>query len=260
MRVTDIPDFDFLIFENRNRAYGAYYLRKKYSSTVIAGILVCILLVFLTVVLPFIIKPEEKKIHTVGGRFAQMQMNSLDPPPEQIYIPPAPPPPMQKSQQEILKYVPPVIVDSAIMDQPQLLTADEALSQAETEITTDGITGGSEDILSAGDGYGTDEPFFMVEVMPTFRGGDINQFRNWIFSRTNYPQEAVEKKIQGKVGLTFVVEPDGSVSNVIVLKGVDPLIDNEAVKAIQSSPRWSPGLQRGQAVRVRFVIWLNFVI
>lgn len=260
MRITDIPEFDYLIFENRNRDYGAYYLRRKYSSSVIAGICSAILLVLLTVVLPFIIKPKAKEVLTVGGRYAQLQMNSLEPPPEQIYIPPAPPPPMQKNLQEAVKYVPPVVVDSVVMKEQSLITNDEALTQTDIDIPDTGIAGNGEDLLAGADGYGTDEPFFLVEVMPTFRGGDINTFRSWVFSRTKYPQEAVEKKIQGKVSLTFIVEPDGSVSNVTVVKGVDPIIDDEAVKAIQASPKWSPGLQRGQAVRVRFLIWLNFVI
>ncbi len=69
------------------------------------------------------------------------------------------------------------------------------------------------------DGFGSDEPFFLVEVMPSFKGGDINKFRDWVQKRTNYPQMAIDKKIQGKVFLTFIVETDGAVSNVTVVKG-----------------------------------------
>ncbi len=101
--------------------------------------------------------------------------------------------------------------------------------------------------------------FIMVEVMPSFRGGDINKFRQWLGTRTNYPQAAIEKKIRGTVFLTFIVEKDGSVSNVTVVKGVDPILDNEAIKVISESPKWTPGLQRGQPVRVRFQMPLNFV-
>ena len=96
--------------------------------------------------------------------------------------------------------------------------------------------------------------------MPSFRGGDLNKFRDWVQKRTNYPHEAIEEQIEGKVFLTFIIETDGSVSNVTIVKGVDPLIDNEAVKAIQESPKWSPGLQRGQPVRVRYSMALNFEI
>ncbi len=94
--------------------------------------------------------------------------------------------------------------------------------------------------------------------MPSFKGGGFEKFREWVQKRTNYPQEAIDKKVRGKVFLTFIVEKDGSVSNVTVVKGVDPLLDNEAVKAISESPKWEPGLQRGQPVRVRYSIPLNF--
>jgi protein TonB len=94
--------------------------------------------------------------------------------------------------------------------------------------------------------------------MPSFKGGDINRFREWVQRRTTYPQIAIDRKIKGRVFLTFIVETDGSVTNVTIVKGVDPIIDDEAVKAIQASPKWSPGLQRGQPVRVRYSMSLLF--
>ncbi|MFO7851265.1 MAG: energy transducer TonB [Bacteroidota bacterium] len=103
-----------------------------------------------------------------------------------------------------------------------------------------------------------EEIFVVVEDMPTFRGGDVNKFREWVQQRIKYPQIAAENGIQGKVFLMFVVEPDGSVSNVSVLRGVDPALDNEAVRVVESSPKWSPGKQRGSSVRVRFSITVNF--
>ena len=75
-----------------------------------------------------------------------------------------------------------------------------------------------------------------------------------------YPQEAVDKKIQGRVLLTFIIEADGTVSNVTVVKSVVPSIDNEAVRVISSSPRWQPGFQSGNPVRVRYSMWLGFVL
>jgi len=100
--------------------------------------------------------------------------------------------------------------------------------------------------------------FVVVEDMPTFRGGDVNKFRNWVQQRVNYPQIAAENGIQGKVFLMFVVEPDGSVSNVTIMRGVDPALDNEAIRVVESSPKWAPGKQRGAPVRVRFSITVNF--
>ena len=72
--------------------------------------------------------------------------------------------------------------------------------------------------------------------MPSFKGGDINKFREWVKKRTNYPQAAIDNRIQGKVYLTFIVETDGTVSNVTVVKGVDPIIDDEAVKLFRHLP------------------------
>ena len=103
-----------------------------------------------------------------------------------------------------------------------------------------------------------EEIFVVVEDMPTFRGGDVNKFREWVQKRVKYPQIAAENGIQGKVFIMFVVEPDGSVSNVSVMRGVDPALDNEAIKVVESSPKWVAGKQRGAPVRVRFSITVNF--
>ena len=103
-----------------------------------------------------------------------------------------------------------------------------------------------------------EEIFVVVEDMPTFRGGDVNKFREWVQKRVKYPQIAAENGIQGKVFIMFVVEPDGSVSNVSVMRGVDPALDSEAVKVVESSPKWAAGKQRGAPVRVRFSITVNF--
>ena len=254
----DRLDFDDLLFETRNKDYGAYQLRKKYNSVIIAGILLGCLIVTSAVVLPFIISPGSDKVLSGGISFVQVQMDNLEPPVDEIIVPPPPPPSEAARIQEIVKYVPPVVVDTVMPLETAQQTTDEVLAQPSTDIVVAGGTGTGDDILSGQDGIVTDEAFFLVEVMPSFKGGDINKFREWVMRRTNYPQAAIENRIQGKVYLTFIVETDGTVSNVTVVKGVAPIIDNEAVKAIQSSPKWSPGLQRGQPVRVRYSMWLNF--
>ncbi|MBE0675401.1 MAG: TonB family protein [Bacteroidales bacterium] len=102
--------------------------------------------------------------------------------------------------------------------------------------------------------------FMIVEDMPTFEGGDIQKFSNWVKANVTYPPIAQANGIQGKVFIGFVVEPDGSVSNVTVLRSVDKVLDDEAVRIVKSSPLWEPGYQRGRAVRVRFSITVNFVL
>jgi protein TonB len=256
-----IKDFDDLVFENRNREYGAYKLRKRYNRALLTGVIIGSLLMTAVVLIPFLKRPPVDRILSGGAGFRSVQMENYMPPEEEIYVPPAPPPPPQQEKiQESVKYVPPVVVDTVPALEQAPATIDEVLAGTDVEDLTITGTGGS----GGGDlnGYGssdTGEPFFIVEVMPLFRGGDLNKFREWVQKRTNYPEEAIQKKIKGRVFLTFIVEPDGSVTNVTVVKGVAPIIDNEAVKAIQASPKWSPGLQRGQPVRVRFSMWLNFV-
>lgn len=254
-----IPDFDDILFESRNKEYGAYQLRKKYLSAVMTGLLISTILVSSIVVLPFLFRPRNEQIVAGSGRFVSVRMERLEPPKEEIYVPPAPPPPIKTAPQDIVKYVPPVVVDTVMPFEKAPETMDDVLAHSD-DIKIENTGSGLGDDLIAGEGNGeSDVPFFLVEVLPTFRGGDLNKFREWVQKRTNYPQAAIDAKIKGTVSLTFVVEKDGSVSNVTVLKGVHPLIDNEAVKAISESPKWSPGLQRGQPVRVRYYIPLNFM-
>jgi len=254
----DMLDFDDLLFEKRNRDYGAFKLRKGYNSAVVSGIFIATLIVCLAVIIPAILAPRSDHVLSGGLRYLQVSMENFEPPPEQIIVPPAPPPPEATRIQEIVKYIPPVIVDSVPPVELTLPTTDQLINQSPNDQLQITGTGTGDDMLT-GDGGVTDEPFFFVEVMPSFRGGDINKFRDWVQKRVNYPQLAIDRKLQGIVFLTFIVESDGAVSSVTVLKGVDPIIDVEAVKAIESSPKWSPGLQRGRPVRVRYSIKLNFV-
>lgn len=104
-----------------------------------------------------------------------------------------------------------------------------------------------------------DEPFLVVEDMPTFNGKEAAiGFREYVGKNLKYPDVAQENGIQGTVFISFVVEPTGSVTNVKVLRGVDPALDKEAIRIVQSSPKWSPGKQRGKSVRVSFTFPIKF--
>jgi protein TonB len=256
----DRLDFDDLLFEKRNMDYGAYMLRKKYKSVVVGSILIGIFVVGCAVILPFIFRRGTDRVLSGGGGYLQVSMEKFEPPVDQIIVPPAPRPAESKTVQELVKYVPPVVVDTVPPAELTMLTTDQ-VNNAVSDDQIKVVGTGSGDNLELGEGTGgEDEPFFIVEVMPSFKGGDINKFREWVQKRTNYPQVAIDNRIQGKVYLTFIIETDGAVSNVTVVKSVDPVIDVEAVKAIESSPKWSPGLQRGSPVRVRYSMWLNFTI
>ncbi len=255
-----VADFDDIVFENRNREYGAYQLRKRYHRVLFAGLLICTLIVTTAVLIPFLLRPSSDKVITGGRGSVMIRMENLTPPEEQLFIPPAaPPPPQSEEVHEIVKYVPPVVVDSLLPSEITQMTTEEILSSIEGEIPEVTGTGFGDGLIDGPGGGDLEEPLFQVEVMPSFRGGDLAKFREWVGKRTNYPQAAIENKIRGTVYLTFIIEKDGSVSNVTIIKGVHPLLDNEAVKVISESPKWSPGLQRGQPVRVRFQIPLSFI-
>lgn len=103
-----------------------------------------------------------------------------------------------------------------------------------------------------------DDVLFVVEEMPTFQGGDIDVFRNWVMKNIKYPETAVQNGIQGQVFVMFVVNKEGTVQNVVITRGVDPVLDNEAKRVVESSPRWVPGKHNGEIVPVKFSITVNF--
>ena len=94
-----------------------------------------------------------------------------------------------------------------------------------------------------------EEVFYIVEDMPTFNGEDAKEFRKWITLNVEYPSEAVKNNIQGKVIVSFVVNSYGNVVNAKVEKSIDPYLDAEAVMVVDTSPKWSPGKQRDEAVK-----------
>ena len=108
-------------------------------------------------------------------------------------------------------------------------------------------------------GKGEEEVFFVAEDMPTFNGKEASLgFREYVGANLKYPEEAAKKGIQGTVYVQFIVEASGEVSNVKVLRGTNPSLDQEAIRIVKNSPRWTPGKQRGKNVRVSFTFPIKF--
>lgn len=101
-------------------------------------------------------------------------------------------------------------------------------------------------------------PFMLIEEQPTFIGGDHRNFTKWVFANLKYPEIAAQNGIQGRVTLEFTIDIDGSVTNVRVIKGIDPSLDAEALRVVSNSPKWSPGLQRGKPTKVSFTFPITF--
>ena len=264
------PDFDDIIFEKLNKEYGAYFLRRRYNRVVVISIILAVLIGSILVLIPFLSKPGQKSTEVYSSLFVTMENLKPPGPTNMPDMPPPPPVPQLKSlklRAAENAYLAPKVVDSILLVEKPIALKSDSTGLALGDIGdingsdngsvngTGNYSGGVEGGTGGGGGNGI---YSAVDIMPTFKGGDINKFREWVQKKTKYPEEATINGIQGKVYITFIVETDGTVSNVKVAKGVDRLIDNEAVKAVKSSPKWSPGKLRGMTVRVSYIIMLNF--
>lgn len=103
-----------------------------------------------------------------------------------------------------------------------------------------------------------DIPIYNAEEMPTFQGGGLNVFRDWVQGRLVYPRMAIENNISGKVTLRFVIERDGSLTNIEEIASPDRSLTEEAIRVLKQSPKWTPGKQRNQPVRIFYILPVEF--
>jgi periplasmic protein TonB len=252
--------FDEVVFENRNQEYGAYILRKTYNKSVIISLFISLIIVSSIIIIPFII--WKTKTHYVGNfrgnRYTQVQIEHFELPRNEILLPKINPPP--KPALPDLKYVAPAIVDTVIiLDKMQITDADKKDVKLSNDTLKVNAMNKENDLIFGEDENGIAGDYAILETQPSFKGGGKDKFREWVSKNTNYPKNAQDSGIYGKVIVTFVIEMDGSVSNVKIIKGVAQIIDDEAIKTIKASPKWSPGLTSGRPVRVRCSIPLIFL-
>ena len=147
---------------------------------------------------------------------------------------------------------------------PEKISADAVwVIGEETSLTVEDIVvveKSDESFDSSAKNSEEDTPFVKVEKMPTFQGGDLNVFRNWVQSKIQYPKEAMEKGIMGRVVCSFVVEKDGLLTEFDVLQSPDKSLGDEVVRILKTSPKWEPGEQRGEKVRVKYTVPIVFSI
>lgn len=159
--------------------------------------------------------------------------------------PPPPPPPPEPETPEIIE-----VVEEKVETKLEIKTEDDqSQRQMQTYVPPPPPKPKQEEV--------TEEIFVVVEDQPLFPGGNAAMMK-FLSENIKYPVIAQENGIQGRVICNFVVEKDGSITDVQVVRGVDPSLDKEAVRVIQQMPRWKPGKQRGQAVRVRFTLPVVF--
>jgi periplasmic protein TonB len=247
-----IPEFDEIIFRNRNKTYGAYVLRKAYRSTASLSVFFgTVFFVALVTVLSF--RPD-KGIATPGPDSDVIII--VDPYKPELVDPVETKRPEEQVREMIRNFAPVVSVDSSI-NNVYMPTSDELKElklNLPVDVTIPSIDGDADPIIPV-----DPEPRVFVEEPPQFPGGDAALLR-YVAENLRYPEVAVENRVQGRVFLKFVVNSDGSVDRVEVIKGVDPALDAEAKRVIGTLPRFRPGKQNGVSVPVFFTIPVLFEI
>lgn len=247
------PIFDDIVFETRNKEYGAYRLRRKYSRNLLIGLIIGILIIGTAVIAPYLnAKAMENKAKR-AEREVKLQMENIDQPDQNVEPPPPPPPPPAEAVEQA-RYVAPVIVDTVKPeDQAQLMTAD----QAQAEVKNEEVTAVAEVQEEVKEEEAPTEVFVVVEEMPAFPGGD-KAMMEFIYGNIVYPEIAKENNIQGRVVLRFCVTYKGGVDQVQLIKGVDPALNDEAIRVIKMLPAWKPGKQGGKPVNVWYSVPVTF--
>ncbi|WP_279387751.1 energy transducer TonB [Hymenobacter edaphi] len=263
--------FNDIIFEGRNKAYGAYVLRKLYGKHITRAFLVAIIFFTLLIFGPVIasmLTPKKDatkdKIEVDVTLEAPPLENQPPPPPPPPTAPPPPPPKLST-----VRFTPPVVKKDEevrkveeIPDQKEL--EDKVVATKTVEGNTNNLAAVDLSGLDEGKGEAVAEVveqkvYTYVEQMPTPPGG-MEGLMQYLGKNIKYPALALRNQVEGKVFVNFVVGPDGQISNVTVTKGIGAGCDEEAVRVISKMPAWAPGKQNGRAVSVSYTVPVTFTI
>ena len=262
-----------LIFANRNQAYGAYQLRKENDHNTSMALLVAISAFLIALATPTIINRLKGFVPKADVPVRIIHVTLAPPPAIEQSHPLPPPPPLSRSlarsvQSTVIFKIPKVTRDDQAHQDPpteeMLKTADPG--QATIKGSKDGRVlideqASTTDVQGSGNKEVTEDYsekiFTAVEISPEFPGGDA-AFSEFLRSHIKYPQGAREENITGRVYVQFIVERDGSLTDVKVLREPGYGLGDEAKRVIKLSPKWHVGIQNGHPVRVVYVVPVNF--
>ena len=214
-------------------------LKNKRGLLLEIGLVISLLLV----IVAFEYTPEEKRIEKVDLQTAIVEEQIVEIT-RQDQKPPEPP---KKVEVKVIADLLQVVTnDTTITTEVDFTEFDEDVDVVQTV----GVV--EEEVVEE------DQPFLIAETMPSFQGGDLNTFRAWVQQNVKFPQIALENGIQGRVVLSFVIEKDGRLTNIQVLQTPDRSLSEEAVRVLSKSPKWTPGKQRNQVVRVKYTLPVDF--
>lgn len=256
-----------LIFKDRNKNYGAYKMRRDLGRRQTASLVIVTVVAFAGFTLPRLVKmamPEQKEEMVEVTQLSALEEPEVKEETLKKVEPIAPPPPALKST---IKFTAPVIKkDEEVHDDDELKSQDE-LTETKVQISIVDVKGNDElngkdiadlqEVITQAPEAQEEEPYMMVEQMPQFPGGPAELLK-YIAKNLKYPVIAQENGIQGKVILRFVVNAQGHVENVKVLRSLDPYCDKEAIRVVKSLPQWIPGKQNGRNVPVYYTCPIVF--
>ena len=255
-----------LIFEGKNQAYGAYKMRANSTKRHNLAMLAVLVIALIGFTIPTLVKlatPKQKEVMTEVTTLSKLAEPEIKQEEMKRAEPVAPPPPALKSS---IKFTAPVIKKDEVVHEDNEIKSQEELTSTKVAISIADVKGNDEangkDIADLKQVVTQAEPepekvIDMVEQMPTFPGGQ-QELMSYLGKNIKYPTIAQENGTQGRVIIQFVVERDGSITDVRVARGVDPYLDKEAVRVVKSMPKWIPGKQNGKAVRVKFTVPVMF--
>lgn len=264
---------DDIVFEGRNKAYGAFVLRRLYGKHVTRAVLIAVALFTLLISFPLIARMFKKEEVVVDDKMLKVNelmeappLDATKPPPPPPPPPEAPPPPPPKLT--TIKFTPPVVKkDEEVQKQEEIPDQEELKDKVVATETVKGNTDNPADLAGLEPGEGTKaveevvetKPYTYVEQMPVFPGGQ-EALLSYIAKNIKYPPMALRNQVEGRVFIKFVVGPDGSVTNAEVQKGIGAGCDEESLRVIKNLPRFTPGKQNGRAVPVYFTVPVTFAI
>ena len=258
-----------LVFDGKNKSYGAYQLRKTNASNTTKALIFGSLIFLVIFFSPKIYGLIKGSLDQEEVQEKAQEVILAPPPPVNPETPPPPPvePPPPKVDQ--VKMPPPIVKpDIEVRDEPptveKLKEADPGQRDIKGDPTADivinepvGEGPKREAAVAVDDNQVYD--FVSIEKQPEFPGG-LPKFYKYLSGAIKYPPMAQENNVQGKVFLSFVVEKDGKLTDITVTRGLGSGTDEEAIRVLKASPRWNPGIQNGKPVRVKYNINVNFTL
>ena len=261
-----------LVFEGRNQAYGAYKLRKGTAKRNVWALLIVGLaaaLLYLGLQLQKMAEANKKVENTQAVELAKLNTEKKEAKVEKKEIIKQEPEKVVEQVKSSVKFTAPIIKkDSEVKEEDEIkLDEVQKSDKAVGAFTVEGNDEVGGAVLKAKDDIAAPEPpkhvveetkiFTVVEQMPMYPGG-VAALMGYLRDNIKYPTVAAENGVQGRVVVGFVVERDGSITDVNILRGVDPSLDREAMRVVKSMPRWNPGKQNGSAVRVKYQVPVSF--